>query len=205
MGRYYWDKKTIVEDCRSVSISFMRRHDYFCGYRSGVISWTNHWGEKTSSIGIAVSTMNGENYARLNYTSTNRHTGKKTDYDYKIPLVSTPCNFGGIRWWFICPLTTNGVYCGRRVAKLYCAPGGHYYGCRHCYDLSYDSRNEPRLARPGGIGWPIVVEGRIDRLYKEIKRWTYAEKPTKKAHKLMALQAKCGTAEILKAYKGLFK
>ncbi len=27
MGRYYYDKKDTVEDCRSVSISFLRKHE----------------------------------------------------------------------------------------------------------------------------------------------------------------------------------
>ena len=28
MGRYYWDKKDTVEDCKSVSISFLKKHGY---------------------------------------------------------------------------------------------------------------------------------------------------------------------------------
>ena len=46
---------------------------------------------------------------------------------------------GGVRWWFLCTLTCDGRYCGRRVGKLYLPPGGRYYGCRHCYDLTYKS------------------------------------------------------------------
>jgi hypothetical protein len=43
MGRYYYDKKDTVEDCRSVSIAFLRKYNYFCGYRSGVITWKNYY------------------------------------------------------------------------------------------------------------------------------------------------------------------
>ena len=50
MGRYYWDKKDTVEESRSVSISFLRKHGYFCGYRGGKIFWTNSMGEETGSI-----------------------------------------------------------------------------------------------------------------------------------------------------------
>jgi len=32
--------------------------------------------------------------------------------------------------------------CRRRVAKLYVPPGGHLFGCRHCYDLTYKSSQE---------------------------------------------------------------
>ncbi|MHC4752129.1 MAG: hypothetical protein ACYTFW_19930, partial [Planctomycetota bacterium] len=125
----------------------------------------------------------GDNYARLQYTITDRSSGEKTEYDYRIALTTTPCNFGGVRYWFVCPLYTNGIYCGRRVAKLYKAPGAVYFGCRHCYDLSYESRNESRLGRPGGLGYPLTLECQIERLYGQIKRWTYRGKPTRKARK----------------------
>jgi len=187
MGRYYWDKKDTVEDCRSVSISFLKKHDYFCGYRSGGIVWKNCYGEETSSIGIAVSTMHGDNYVRFQYTTT-RNTGEKTEYDYKVRLTATPCNFGGIRYWFICPLSRNGVNCGRRAAKLYKAPGAYYFGCRHCYDLSYESRNETRTGMFSVFGQVLKAERQTEELYGQIKRWTYRGKPTRKARRLEALE-----------------
>jgi hypothetical protein len=36
----------------------------------------------------------------------------------------------------------NGKRCERRVQKLYLPPRGRYYGCRHCYQFSYESRNQ---------------------------------------------------------------
>lgn len=152
MGRYYLDKKDTVEDCRSVSISFRKKHSYFSryGYQSGRILWKNSFGEETGSIGIAVGVSEGEKYVRFYYTVTDRNTGEKTDYDYEVQLATTPCNFGGVRYWFICPLSKNGIYCGRRVAKLYEPRGAVYFGCRRCHNLTYESRNEPRLARFGG-------------------------------------------------------
>ena len=195
MGRYYYDKKDTVEDCRSVSISFLKKHGYLsepCSM-SGSIVWKNYYGEETSSISIAVSTMYDDNYVRFQYTTTNRNTGEKTEYDYKVQLTTTPCNFGGVRYWFICPLSKKGVYCGCRVAKLYKAPGANYFGCRHCYNLSYETRNESRLGRFGSIGYSIVAERKMEELYSQIKRWTYKGKPTKKARKLKALEAKLNT------------
>ena len=127
---------------------------------------------------------------KVSYTVTDRHTDKETDYDYKINLTTTPCHFGGIRYWFVCPFSRNGVYCGRRVGTLYLASGGDYFGCRHCYDLSYESRNEPRFARFGGIGYPLVVERKIDELYSQIKRWTWRGRPTRKVRRLQALERK---------------
>lgn len=177
-----------VEDCRSVSISFLKKHDYFCGYRSGRIFWTNSMGEETGSIGVVVSIMDGENFVRFYYTVTDRSSGEKTEYDYKVRLTATPCNFGGLRYWFICPLSRNGVYCGRRAAKLYKAPGAYYFGCRHCYDLSYESRNETRTGMFGVFGQVLKAERQTEELYGQIKRWTHRGKPTRKARRLRALE-----------------
>ena len=61
---------------------------------------------------------------------------------YDIELATTPCRYGGLRYWFICPLVKNGYPCHRRITKLYLPSGGTYYGCRHCYDLTYESCQE---------------------------------------------------------------
>jgi hypothetical protein len=60
--------------------------------------------------------------------------------DYSVRLVATRCHLGGVRWWFVCPLSTNGVACGRRVRKLYLR--GRYFGCRHCHGLTYLSTQQ---------------------------------------------------------------
>jgi hypothetical protein len=45
--------------------------------------------------------------------------------------------------WFICPLLKpNGTPCNRRCRILYLPPGAKYFGCRECYNLTYDSCNE---------------------------------------------------------------
>jgi len=186
MGRYYWDKKDTVEDCTQLSIFKLKEFGLLNGRSATTLTWTRRLSGKKSSIGAIVD-VTGEPYIKVNYTITDRD-GNKTDYDYKIALTTTPCNFGGIRYWFICPLSMNGVYCGRRVGTLYLGSGGKYFGCRHCYNLSYESRNEPRLARLGGIGYPIKAERLYEELYKKTKRWTWRGKPTKKARKLQTLE-----------------
>ena len=190
MGRHYWDSKSTVEHCRSVSIGFLKKHGYLNAERctSGGISWTNRYGEETSSIGITVSTFEGDSFVRFHYTVTKRSTGDETEYDYKVQLTTTPCHFGGIRYWFACPLSVNGVYCGRRVAKLYCAPGRNYYGCRQCYDLSYESRNETRSGMFGAYGGVLRTERQIEDLRSQIKRWTWRGRPTRRVRRLNKLE-----------------
>jgi len=188
MVRYYGDKKNTVEDCRSISVSFLRKHDFFCGLRAGTLTWMNSYGERTASIGISVSTLDHEDYVQFRYSITDLDTGEKSSYDYKVQLATTPCNLGGVRWWFICPLTTNGVCCGRRVGKLYLPLGGKYYGCRHCYELSYESRNETRLGRWGKVGYMLKLDRQIEGLQEKMHRWLYKGRPTKKALRLHALE-----------------
>jgi len=190
MGRYYLDKKDTVEDCRSVSIAFLNKHGYLSPQccQSGGISWKNCYDEETASMGIAVSMIEGERYARFQYTITDRHSGEKTDYDYKVSLTTTLCNFGGVRYWFICPLSLNGVYCGRRVGKLYLGPGGRYYGCRHCYDLSYESRNRSHSGWVGQVVYVLTLERQVEKLRSRIKRDFYDGRPTKKFRRLIMMQ-----------------
>ncbi|MFC1765590.1 hypothetical protein ACFL6U_26390 [Planctomycetota bacterium] len=177
-GRWYSCKKETVEQSRSISVSWLRKHDYFCGYRNGGITWKNCYGEESSSIGVIVDVEDDPPYIRVQYTNTRRSTGEKTKCDYKAYLTTTPCNLGGVRYWFLCPLQG----CDRRVGTLYCPPGAIYYGCRHCYKLTYDSRNESRLGRPGGLGYSLVLDRKLEELLP-IKRWTWQGRPTRKARK----------------------
>jgi len=195
MGRYYFNKKNTVEEATQLSIFKLKEFGLLRGYCASTLTWTWRLSGHKSSIGIVVDTENL--YAKVNYTITDRNTGEKTDYDYKISLMTTPCNLGGVRYWFICPLSKNGMYCGRRTGTLYLASGGHYFGCRHCYNLSYESRNECRLGRFGSIGYPLVAERKIEELYKQIKRWTWRGRPTRKAKKLHILERK------MRAYDGI--
>jgi len=195
MGRYYYDAKITVEQATQLSIFKLKEFGLLRGRCTSTLTWTHKLSGKTSSIGILVDTE--DLYAKVNYAITDRDTDEKTDYDYKINLTTTPCNFGGVRYWFICPLSRDGAYCGRRTGTLYLASGGNYFGCRHCYNLSYESRNECRLGRFGQMGYILKAERQYDELYQTIKRWTWRGRPTKKVRKLRTLEAKRGSAEEL--------
>ena len=140
MGRCSWSDRSTVEDSKVLDIFWLKKNDYLCGYRSGTITWSRA-GNVTGSIGIQVEVRNEPEpggWVRLHYTNTTYSTGEKADLDYKVTLVTSPCNYGKHRWWFLCPL----VGCGKRVGKLYLAPGAKYFGCRSCYRLTYESCRE---------------------------------------------------------------
>jgi hypothetical protein len=59
----------------------------------------------------------------------------------KVSLESTQPNFGGHRWWFVCPiLEPLGII--QRTTKLHMPPGSNRFGCRQAYGLSYRSCQE---------------------------------------------------------------
>ncbi len=53
-----------------------------------------------------------------------------------IGLTSTTPQFGGRRWWFICPISEL------RVRKLYLPPGAQQFASRKAFQLTYRSCQE---------------------------------------------------------------
>ncbi len=96
-------------------------------------------------------------------------------------------------------LSRHGVYCGRRVGVLYRAPWADYYGCRHCYNLSYESRNESRHGRLAFIGHVLTLARRVKKLREQRRRWTYRGMPTRKAQRLHILEARLDACSRPKA------
>ena len=141
-GRGVICKKNTVDDARSLDILTLQQKGVL--KKSPGLLWTCSWsrdGIETGSISYRVeANESGPCAIRLLYKITDRETGEQKSLDYTIKLVSTACYFGGIRWWFICPLVINGVDCGRRCRIIYLSPGAIYFGCRECHQLSYDSR-----------------------------------------------------------------
>jgi len=78
---------------------------------------------------------------RLSYANPEAK-GEQKELKYDVRLTTTRPRFGGLRWWFLCPLLSDGRPCGRRVGKLYLPPRGRYFGCRQCHNLTYKSCQE---------------------------------------------------------------
>ncbi len=188
MGRVYFDKKRTVETCKAIDINLLKRLGFIGGYRSGQLTWKDRQGNTIGGVQIEVSTHEHGGNLRIHYTQKDRYSGQGTRVDYGLNLVATACYFSGVRYWFVCPLSVGGVYCGRRVGKLYLPPGSQYFGCRHCHNLSYETRNESRLARPGGPGYALRLEQRFEKLYDSMSREFYAGRPTRKFRRLLEME-----------------
>jgi len=136
-GSTRWDwhrKKTAIEDGLSLSTTYLLREGLL--KREKDVSGVFDGRDRKSSVGFSLLWRNDKPLLRLRYTAS----GESVDTVY--PMIATDPHWGGVRWWFYCPLSVNGRSCRRRVGKLFLPPGGKYFGCRHCYGLSYRSRQE---------------------------------------------------------------
>lgn len=176
--------KSEADWCKKIEIWWLLRD---IKERNGYKYSTVSWGENAShgSITVEVSIRGEDKYARFIYTQTDNSTGEKKDFDYKVPIVETACHFGGTRHWFQCSLSKSGQYCGRRVGVLY--KDGDWFGCRHCYELTYSSKNSNRRYKLYPMFRVLELHQEIEKLEKSAKRYTYNGKLTKKRQRLEQL------------------
>src|SRR3989344_4235460 len=104
--------RTEADGLKKVSTDFLNKHGYFAGgFRSGVMTWTSGRDGSQNNISISSTISEQTRKVHLNYVITKRDGEKKT-IDYEVPIVATHCNYGGERYWFVCPLSRDGRYCG---------------------------------------------------------------------------------------------
>ena len=161
-------KKATVEDSLVLTAaSLVRKRALRAGARtSGSWGWISDGeDEPHATIGYEANLLDQDNaWLRLHY----RRNGEPVDY--RVRLVTSTPHYGGLRWWFICPLVRNDGGPPRRVAKLYLPSGGKYFGSREGYGLTYTSCQESgkngRLWR--ALGAEIGIgEKTIRRLMKD--------------------------------------
>ncbi len=133
-------KSATVEDSLVLSVSaLVRKRALVAGARTaGSWCWTYEGNnEPHATISYEADLRNRDAaWLRLDY----RANGEPVDY--RIRLDATKPNYGGLRWWFICPLARQDGGPPRRLAKLYLPPGGRYFGSREGYGLTYTSCQE---------------------------------------------------------------
>ena len=104
MGRYYYNRKATADESCRLKMSYLKKRGMLTGEEAfEEISWTSSMTGKTTSVIVGVNITNDDPFVILMYTLTDRD-GNKTDYKYAVSLLTTPCNFGGIRYWFACPV-----------------------------------------------------------------------------------------------------
>ena len=129
-------KKKVAESLPRISI-FQLNQDGFLepGTHEAVIGWLQSADEVPMATHMETT---GSGYLNLRY-----FTLKGVDYDAWVRIVSTPCRYGGLRYWFQCPdgeRRLGGDKPEHRAAVLYF--NGEQFVCRACCDVTYASRRE---------------------------------------------------------------
>lgn len=149
-GRIFFNKKLTVLDGLTLNINnmgFTRERDFieawkndkFIDYKNGYVRWTR----KSDSGKIATAEYNLSGQGDL-IKLTLIYTKKEEAINEEISISSTVHKGNGLRFWFLCPLIKNHNYCQNRVSKLYLPNGAKYFGCRECYELTYESCQNSR-------------------------------------------------------------
>jgi hypothetical protein len=171
---------TEVEECRILDINILKEA---CkkGFDSGEYRWW--YMDKMDGKMCYSITMDSEEYGtlRLSYKIRNRYEEEYKNFDCPVEVVSSKCNYGGYRYWMICPLVKRGVPCRNRVSKLYLSASSPYFGCRDCLELTYESKSK-------NYHDPLLKElnhmFKYSELANQTKRLYYDGKLTRKALKL---------------------
>lgn len=85
--------------------------------------------------------------------------------DNAIELATTRPPYGGLRWWFVCPVT------GKRVWKVYLPQRATQYASRQAYRLAYQCQSERpwqrAIRRADKIRARLGGESCLDELFPE--------------------------------------
>lgn len=122
---------------------------------SSRVMWTTV-GQEQPWAAATLTLMLAEEHGHARLTFDISHASCRTGpQDQLVHLESTPCRFGGRRWWWICPAS------GRRCAKLYLPNGSKLFLSRGpgAYRLAYASENSGALNRS---------HGRLARLHRRM-------------------------------------
>lgn len=172
-----YEAKLVADDYHRIAVWWLVREARKSNFKAMRVIW----GDETSAIYQVVLT--DKSFVRFSYDEKDLYTGKPRHFEYDIPLQESSCHFGGRRHWFMCSMVRNGNFCGKWVGVLYKC--GDYFACRHCFNLTYRSRNDNRRSKFYVTLRFLDTSAKIKTLENEIKsRRVYAGKLTKKARRL---------------------
>jgi hypothetical protein len=127
-------KRGTLDALKRIEINYLKKLGALNPPQSGVLSWTKN-GQPHGYINF--KSYHSHIDLNFNFKSVNKNEWQPVEQ--RVFLSTTSCNFGGVRYWLICP------NCKRRVGAL-CA-ADRLFLCRHCYDVGYDSQSENSFDR----------------------------------------------------------
>lgn len=180
MWRIYWTWKNSIEDySRTLTISFLKKYWYLDKDKNEQI-WALYWSLNWNAnwnIWFKVNKNEQTWTLRVYFTQTN-HNWEKKELDYKIDLVSSLCNYWGVRWWFLCPCKWN------RCSILY-LQNNWIFASRKSLDLFYEKQKKSKKYREFDKIFPEEFEA--EKLYKTIKYKYRNWKKTRKYKRYLKL------------------
>jgi hypothetical protein len=150
-------QKPVLEDGLPLDIGKLLRDGLIrSGAFTGNLVWrTTITGEETASAGftghLIPETRTG--LLELRYRVTNS-LGERHDIREPIRLEARPQPYGGLMWFFRCPVT------GRRCRKFWLVPGGRRFAARQAWRVGYRSQRETPYDR--AIAQAHKIRDRLD-------------------------------------------
>jgi hypothetical protein len=138
-----------------LSIFSLKQSGYLACDSMTELRWSE-WGESKRVI-IEIFVNTSQPHVLISLERNGRFTPIQT-----INLNSTPCNFGGYRYWFRC-------LCGERVAILY--KMDLYFLCRHCGDLAYPLQQVTHSGRWRSFYRSLQGLSKVKQLTGQIKHY----------------------------------
>jgi len=152
-GRYYRrSSRTTCEEVRRIDIRYLRKQGLLRPGSAGTLSWKI--GDEPNGS-IRYTMHHSEMQLKFN---CRWYDEDWQEINQTIPIVITPCNYGGFRKWFRCP------HCNTRIAILYHV--NQLFLCRHCYNLPYASQGEGYMDR---------MSRKADKLSKKLEADEYTD------------------------------
>lgn len=145
--------RPIAEHCLRVDLPWMIRTGRIVpGHRIlGTLQWTCG-GEPSGSIRYEADLAHAGR-ERLILTYTRGSGDDRENVRQEIRLVATQPQFGGKRWWMVCP------YAGTRCAKLFLPGNGDRFASRKAWGIAYQSQRG---------GWGDDPFNRLHRLQRKL-------------------------------------
>lgn len=122
-----YERKVCVEECLILDVNMLLSHST----GSKLTCTWSRCENKRASIDVKLR----HDSVLLGYSATKLNQ-EPISIDTAVPFLSHPMRPN--RRYFGCPS------CGRRCEKLYLPPGQFHFKCRHCYNLTYRTRQEHR-------------------------------------------------------------
>jgi len=160
-GKGVWFKKQTVEEAVKIDMKDLTKECSQEWDDSLIYSMTNCYGHRSSIMIVIYPPCK----IRLQYKYT-CNSGEVKSFDYFVDLETTPCNYGGKRWWFLCPS------CNRRCRVLYNTISTNIFACRLCHNLTYESQQKGKTY--WHLLYKVMAEG--SKLQNEVARTRTSKK-----------------------------